>query len=109
MLPKSKFPGAISGGTRSCSEEPAYRPLGPVHSFLHEDAEPLTPGEAATIRFSLYPTSVLLHKGHRIRIALAGADASLFQRYPEEGTPVWTIYREARRASFLELPVRRTQ
>jgi uncharacterized protein len=83
-----------------------YKPLAPEHSFLHKDAEPLTPGEAATIRFSLYPTSVLLHKGHRIRIALAGADASLFQRYPAEGTPVWTIYREARRASFIELPMR---
>jgi predicted acyl esterase len=86
-----------------------YEPLAPAHSFLHKDAEPLTPGEATTIRFSLYPTSVLLHKGHRIRMALAGADASLFQRHPAEGTPVWTMYREARRASFIELPMRRNR
>jgi predicted acyl esterase len=86
-----------------------YELLAPAHSFLHKDAEPLTPGEAATIRFSLYPTPLLLHKGHRIRIVLAGADASLFQRYPAEGTPVWTKYREARRASFVELPVRRNR
>ena len=83
-----------------------YEPLGPAHSFLREDAEPLKPGEAVTIRFSLCPTSVLLRKGHRIRIALAGADASMFKRYPAEGTPTWTVYREAQRASFLELPVR---
>jgi putative CocE/NonD family hydrolase len=81
-----------------------YEPLGPPHSFLRADAEPLTPGEPATIRFSLFPTSILLRKGHRIRMALAGADASLFQRLPAEGTPTWNVYREAQRASFVELP-----
>jgi putative CocE/NonD family hydrolase len=84
-----------------------YEPLGPAHSFLRKDAEPLTPGEAARIRFALYPTSVLLRKGHRIRVALAGADASVFQRYPAVGTPTWTVYREAQRASFVELPGKR--
>jgi putative CocE/NonD family hydrolase len=86
-----------------------YEPLGPAHSFLRKDAEPLTPGETARIRFSLYPTSVLLRKGHQIRVALAGADASVFQRYPPGGTSAWTVYREARRASFIELPVRRNR
>jgi hypothetical protein len=33
----------------------------------------------------MYPTSVLLRKGHRIRVALAGGDVSLFERYPAEG------------------------
>jgi hypothetical protein len=84
-----------------------YEPLGPAHSFLRKDAEPLTPGEATRIRFALCPTSVLLRKGHRIRVALAGADASVFWRYPAEGTPTWTVYREAQRASFVELPGKR--
>ena len=60
------------------------------------------------IHLSLYPTSVLLRKGHRLRVALAGADASVFQRYPTEGTPTWTVYREAQRASFIEWPAKRT-
>jgi uncharacterized protein len=64
-----------------------YEPLGPADSFLRADAEPMKLGEVATIRFSLFLTSVLLRKGHSIRIALAGADASLFQRYPATGTP----------------------
>lgn len=85
-----------------------YEPLGPAHSFLRKDAEPMIPGEPATIRFSLYATSVVLRKGHRIRLALAGADAGKFQRYPKEGTPMWTVYRDAQRASFLELPIRQT-
>jgi uncharacterized protein len=83
-----------------------YEPLGPAHSFLRKDAEPLIPGEATRIRFSLYPTSVLLRKSHCIRVALAGADRDSSQRYPSEGTPKWRIYREAKRASFIELPVR---
>jgi len=83
-----------------------YQLLGPAHSFLRADAEPMKPGEVATIRFSLFPTSVLLRKGHSIRISLAGADASLFQRYPATGTPTWTVYRETGRSSFLELPVK---
>jgi X-Pro dipeptidyl-peptidase C-terminal non-catalytic domain len=67
----------------------------------------LAPGEPARIRLSLYPTSVLLRKGHRVRVALAGADGSAFQRYPAEGIPTWTIYREAQRASFIEWPAKR--
>jgi hypothetical protein len=82
-----------------------FAPLGPAHSFLRADAEPMIPGQPATIRFSMFPTSVMLRKGHSIRIALAGADAGLFQRYPAEGTPQWTVYRESGRASFGELPV----
>jgi len=83
-----------------------YAPLGPAHSFLRKDAEPLVPGQPATIRFSLYATSLLLRKDHRIRVSLAGADAEVFQRYPAEGTETWTVYREAQRASFVELPVK---
>lgn len=83
-----------------------YEPLGPSHSFLQKDAEPMNSGEIATIRLALLPTSLLLKKGHSIRIAMAGADAGLFQRYPATGTPVWTVYREAGRSSFLELPVK---
>jgi uncharacterized protein len=84
-----------------------YEPLGPAHSFLRKDAESMVPGQPSRIRFSLYATSVLLRKGHRIRVSLAGADAGVFQRYPTEGTPTWTVYREGQRASFIELPVRR--
>lgn len=63
-------------------------------------------GKPTTVRFSLYPTSVLLRKGHHIRLALAGADANVFQRYPAAGTPTWTVYRGSKRDSFIDLPVR---
>ncbi len=82
-----------------------YVPLGPAHSFLRKDAEPMTPGLPARIRFSLYPTSVLLRTGHSIRLALAGADAGVFERYPAEATPIWTVYRDKSENSFIDLPI----
>ena len=83
-----------------------YEPLGPPHSFLRGDARPMIAGEVAMIRFAMLPTSLLLRKGHAIRIALAGADANLFQRYPATGISTWTVYRETVRSSFLELSVK---
>jgi putative CocE/NonD family hydrolase len=83
-----------------------YVPLGPAHSFLRRDAKPLRPGEAVTVRLALLPTSVVLRRGHRLRLALAGADAGLFARYPASGPVAWTIYRERNRASFLEVPIK---
>jgi putative CocE/NonD family hydrolase len=83
-----------------------YVPLGPAHSFLRKDAEPMVPGQPTTLHFAFFPTSLLLRKGHRVRVALAGADAGVFQRYPAEGTPTWTVYRDAIRSSFIELPIR---
>jgi putative CocE/NonD family hydrolase len=83
-----------------------YTPLGPPHSFLRADADPLVPGQPAEISFSLLPTSVVLPRGHRIRLALAGADSSVFERCPAQGTPELKVYREKGRLSYLELPVK---
>jgi predicted acyl esterase len=53
----------------------------------------------------LYATSVQLEAGHRLRIAIAGHDASTFARYPDTGTQVLAVVRGPARPSFLELPV----
>lgn len=85
---------------------PPYVHRGPYHSFARSDAAPLTPGEVAEVRITLYATSVLISPGHRIRIAIAGHDAAVFERYPAEGTPVMTLQRNSTYASRVELPVR---
>jgi predicted acyl esterase len=77
----------------------------PYHSFKSEDAMPLVPGELAEITFGLYPTSVLIRKGHRIRIGIAGHDQGTFVRIPAEGTPELTIARNRIHASRIDLPV----
>ena len=46
----------------------------PLHSFMKKDAMPLVPGEIAELRFGLQPISVLVKKGHRLRVAIAGHD-----------------------------------
>jgi uncharacterized protein len=83
-----------------------YIPLGPPHSFLRPDAEPLVPGQSAEIALSLLPTSIVLGKGHSIRVAIAGADASMFRRYPAEGAPTLTVYRQKDRLSYVDLTIR---
>ena len=52
-----------------------------------------------------YATSVRLEAGHRLRIAIAGHDASTFARYPEDGAPVLTVAHSPASPSYVELPV----
>jgi uncharacterized protein len=87
------------------SEAPPYALFGPFHSFLAKDALPMKPGEVAEIEIAMHPTSVLFKKGHRVRLAIAGADKDTFVRIPENETPRWTIERNRTRASELVLPV----
>ena len=82
-----------------------YQHPGPPRSFLRADAEPLTPGELTQVDMPLYATSVQLEAGHRLRIAIAGSDASTFARYPETGAEVLTVVHSPASPSFLELPV----
>ena len=65
----------------------------------------MVPGEVAEVTFALHPTSILFRKGHRIRIAIGGADADTFARIPAEGTPEWTVELSPDRASHIVLPV----
>jgi putative CocE/NonD family hydrolase len=88
------------------TETPPYKMLAPYHSFEKKDATPLVPGEVAEISFGLLPTSVLIKKGHRLRIAIAGHDKDTFARIPAKGTPVWTVQRNRVYASHVDLPVR---
>jgi putative CocE/NonD family hydrolase len=82
-----------------------YEHPGPHRSFRRADAGPLTPGELTQVDVPLYATSVRLEAGHRLRIAIAGHDASTFARYPETGAPVLTVVHSPTNPSFLELPV----
>ena len=101
--------GQLRGVMRAVTEaEPLYRKYGPHRSELRDDALPLVPGEIAEIDFDLWATSVLVREGYRIRIALAGADADTFLRYPRDGSvPQWTVHRSTTHASRIDLPMRK--
>jgi len=61
--------------------DPATLPYNPgpaPHSFRRADALPVIPGEAFTLKLKLFATAALIRNGHRLRLAIAGADAGTF-------------------------------
>lgn len=89
--------------------DPATLPYdqGPApHSFRRADALPVVPGEMMRIEFALNPTAALIRKGHRLRIAIAGADADVFRRYPEQGPERFRVSLGADAASAITVPLR---
>ena len=92
---------------RVSNQDPPYRVVGPYHSFKHEDALPLVPRQITEISFELMPVSVLVRAGHRLRVAVAGADADTFRRIPDEGVPTVAVYHSAAHPSRIVLPVMR--
>jgi uncharacterized protein len=99
--------GLLRAACRKVShEQPPYRlaPGVPYHTFLRADAEPLVPGEVTLITFDLQPTSVLFRQGHRIRVAVAGADHDHYLP-PPGPAPELKVYRSAEHPSAIDLPV----
>ena len=97
--------GALRALHRKISAEtPPYRLAVPYHSCKKQDAMPLVPGQIAELKFALQPTSILIKKGHRLRIAIAGADKETFARIPETGVPTIKVVRNKQNASWIELP-----
>lgn len=88
----------------SSEQSPTKLPI-PYHSFLKKDAMPLMPGQVAELKFGLQPISVLVKKGHRLRVAIAGHDKDTFIRIPAEGTPTIAVQRHSRALSMIELPI----
>lgn len=88
------------------TDTPPYQMLAPYHSFKKKDAQPLVPGEVTELTFGLLPTSVLIEKGHRLRIAIAGHDKDTFARIPAAGTPEISVQRNSVYASCVDLPMR---
>jgi uncharacterized protein len=82
-----------------------YVMLGVNRSFRRADALPVIPGQVMEVRVPLYATSIQIKPGHRIRIALAGAADGQFDRTPKTGPVAWTVYRDAKRPSGVDLPI----
>ena len=100
--------GQLRAVMRAVTDDPPlYRKYGPHRSELRADAMPLVPGAVAEISFDLWATSVLIGEGHRIRVAVAGADADTFLRYPRDGNvPVLSVQRNLTYPSRIILPMK---
>ncbi|RMG31745.1 MAG: CocE/NonD family hydrolase [Bacteroidetes bacterium] len=98
-------------------EQTAYRtkvkPELPWHGYKRAQwtDRPLAGGKAIELRFDMLPTSWLFKKGHKIRIAIAGADRGNFELNPylcpEGKCPDTHIYvhRSQVMPSRIELPI----
>jgi putative CocE/NonD family hydrolase len=75
------------------------------HSYAVADRQDLVPGEITSIAFRMWPTSVKIAQGHRLRIAIAGADVSTFSRLPAEGPIELNVHRDRANPSHVVLPV----
>jgi len=74
----------------------------PARTFLRADAAPVAPGEVVELAFELLPVSYRFAAGHRVRLALAGADADAFAPVAPS---TLEVHRGGARASRLVLPV----
>lgn len=98
--------GQLRGLHRKVSKDlPPYPMFGPFHSLMKKDAAPIVPDEIFTLSFDLLPISVLLKKGHRIRVAIAGADKDTFAPLPGCESPTLVVERNSRYPSFIDLPI----
>lgn len=85
--------------------EAPFVPLGVYHSFRARDAEPMPVDGMTEVAISLFPISATIARGHRIRIAIAGHDGAMVDRYPPQGGPVLTVQCNALHPSLVELPL----
>jgi putative CocE/NonD family hydrolase len=75
--------GGLRAIHRKLSKQPGpYKTTYPYRTYAVKDAMPLIPGGLATLVFQLQATSVRLEAGHRLRLAVAGADKGTFSPVP---------------------------
>ena len=79
--------------------------VSPYHSFKRSDAAPMRRGQPERVSIRILPISAVVKAGHRLRLAIAGADSTALERVPATGTPTLTLHRGGREPSVLELPV----
>jgi putative CocE/NonD family hydrolase len=89
------------------SDTPVYPHFGPYRSYLEQDAAPMPEDTPTTVDLGLYTTSARVPAGFRLRLSLAGADATSFARIPENGVaPNWRVHHGGVTASRISVPLR---
>lgn len=97
--------GQLRALHRKVWTESPFSALGPQHSYLKRDAEPLIPGEPAIVTFTLHPISARLPPGHRLRVCLAGSDKTTFANVPADGEPPFLKFHRGTAGCYIDLPI----
>lgn len=96
----------VQAAVESCNHIPHTT----LHSFLKCDAMPLVPGNVEKVTIAMHPISVQVRAGHRLRVAVAGADNGNFDTKKcfspqEQDNYSFQVQRNAVHASHIDLPV----
>lgn len=94
--------GRLRASNRKIADPPYNNLELPWHPSNEADAMPLVPGEPTEISFELLPISMIVKKGHRIRVVLTFASPATPQLSP---APTVAILRDAMHRSSLSLPI----
>ncbi|MER9457337.1 CocE/NonD family hydrolase [Mesorhizobium sp. M0478] len=97
--------GQLRALHRKVWAESPFSALGPQHSYLQRDAEPLTPGKATILAFTLQPISARLPAGYRLRVVLAGSDHPTFTSVPADGLPPLLKFHRGPTGCCIDLPI----
>lgn len=90
---------------RKIVADPHFQGTVPYHSFREADSGAMQRNEPGLVQIRMWPTSVLVRAGQRLRFSIAGHDDHNFDRVPAKETPTLTVFRSSERASFIALPV----
>jgi uncharacterized protein len=74
----------------------------PFHTYRRADMMAMAPGAFQNVVIAISPIAALIGKGHRLRIAFAGADAGNLEQLPGTGAETLTIARGDE--TYVELP-----
>ena len=97
--------GVLRASMRKLSE-PYYDNLGlPFQMCLQGDAEPLPTDTPAEVVMDLHPTATVFNAGHRLRVAIMGADRDNTAPSPFVDDTVLRLFRGPEHRSRIELPV----
>jgi putative CocE/NonD family hydrolase len=96
--------GCLRASARATAPAP-YWFEGPFHPYAQADPALLVPGELIELAFDLFPVSWLFRAGHRVRIAISGADKDNFVPVAQDQRPRLQVHRGAACLSRVELPV----
>ena len=83
--------GQLRALHRKVAEDAPYDSVAPYRSFDREDALAVEPGKPFEVLIDLLPTAWRVEAGHRLRLAIAGADKDHFAQLPAR--PTLTLHR----------------
>jgi len=87
-------------------KEPPFNNMGlPWHRYFEHDQRPLVVNEATLLEFPLFPLSLTVAKGSRLRVTVNNFDKDNWDTKVIEPAPTVSVHRDRDHPSYISLPV----